>query len=137
MKLSNIKLEFNERPIYYKEFADYKGKDLTGNVLELWKNRMETDRDFSDIMMRMYRRNTNFGRKFLHENATPNTVVANDQNVIYSKPIETSVSELCCIGSFPLDYDFLNIKPKYLIGMSVPPIMMAQVSYEVYNQLLK
>lgn len=40
-------------------------------------------------------------------------------------------------GSFPLDYDFMDIEPKYLIGMSVPPVMMANVAYEIYNQLLK
>ena len=42
--------------------------------------------------------------------------------------------ELQLIGSFPLDYNFLNIQPIYLIGMSVPPIMMAQVAHQVYLQ---
>jgi hypothetical protein len=43
----------------------------------------------------------------------------------------------CQIGSFPLDYNFKKIDVKYLIGMSVPPIMTAQVSYQIYLQWFK
>lgn len=45
--------------------------------------------------------------------------------------------ELSLIGSYPLDYDFQNLQPKYLIGMSVPPVMMAQISYQIYLQWFK
>lgn len=45
-------------------------------------------------------------------------------------------NELCLIGSYPLDYNFLNLKNSYLIGMSVPPIMTAQIATEIYNQWL-
>ena len=44
--------------------------------------------------------------------------------------------ENCRIGSYPVDYDFLGLKPKYLIGMSVPPVMTANVATEIYNQWL-
>jgi len=37
--------------------------------------------------------------------------------------------------SFPLDYNFLDVKPKYIIWMSVPPVMTAQVAYQIYLQL--
>lgn len=47
-----------------------------------------------------------------------------------------TLKEWQVIGSFPLDYDFTSIDGKYLIGMSVPPIMMAQVSHQVYEQWL-
>jgi hypothetical protein len=39
-------------------------------------------------------------------------------------------------GSFPTDYNFLNLKHKYLIGMSVPPVMTAQIAKQVYEQWL-
>lgn len=39
-------------------------------------------------------------------------------------------------GTFPKDYNFDLIKPKYLIGMSVPPVMTAQIATEIYNQWL-
>lgn len=40
------------------------------------------------------------------------------------------------IGSFPEDYEYLNNEAIYLIGMSVPPVMIAQIATEVYNQWL-
>ena len=44
--------------------------------------------------------------------------------------------ENCKAGSFPLDYNFLNLKSKYLVGMSVPPVMVAQIATEISNQWL-
>ena len=44
--------------------------------------------------------------------------------------------ELCCAGTYPQDYDFTDNKHHYLIGMSVPPVMMAQIATEIYNQWL-
>ena len=42
--------------------------------------------------------------------------------------------EFCKIGSYPLDYNFLKNKPHYLIGMSVPPVMTAQIASNIYEQ---
>lgn len=47
-----------------------------------------------------------------------------------------SKSDICKISSFPQDYDFGNQKPHYLCGMSVPPIMIAQIATRVYEQWL-
>ena len=44
--------------------------------------------------------------------------------------------ENCLAGSFPLDYNFGNLKSKYVIGMSVPPIAMANISKQIYKQWL-
>ena len=43
-------------------------------------------------------------------------------------------SEVCKAGSYPLDYNFKTIEPKYLIGMSVPPVMVAQIAHQIYLQ---
>lgn len=47
-----------------------------------------------------------------------------------------NTSELIKCSSFPSDYNFLDQKPKYIIGMSVPPVMMAQISTRIYDQML-
>jgi DNA (cytosine-5)-methyltransferase 1 len=44
--------------------------------------------------------------------------------------------EFCKAGTFPLDYDFLKLRYNYLIGMSVPPVMTAQIAKQVYEQWL-
>ena len=48
-----------------------------------------------------------------------------------------SKSEIIKGGSFPKDYNFLNNKPGYLIGMSVPPVMTANIATEIYNQWIR
>ena len=40
------------------------------------------------------------------------------------------------IGTYPIDYNFQGNKPQYLIGMSVPPVMTAQVATRVFEQWL-
>lgn len=47
-----------------------------------------------------------------------------------------SDNDLCKVGSFPSDYDFNGIKAHKLIGRSVPPVMMAQLSSRVYDYWL-
>jgi DNA (cytosine-5)-methyltransferase 1 len=38
--------------------------------------------------------------------------------------------------TYPKDYNFLNMPYLYLLGMSVPPVMTAQVSKQLYEQWL-
>lgn len=45
-------------------------------------------------------------------------------------------SECCVVGSFPLDFNFKELKPAYLIGMSVPPVMTAQIGHQIWLQWL-
>lgn len=47
------------------------------------------------------------------------------------------MNEVKLIGSYPLDYDFQDIAPNYLVGMSVPPVMTAQISHQIYLQWFK
>lgn len=43
-------------------------------------------------------------------------------------------SELISVGSFPRDYDFRGQSVKYVVGMSVPPVMMAHVAHQIAKQ---
>lgn len=47
-----------------------------------------------------------------------------------------SREDICKISSFPVDYDFGTQKPHYVCGMSVPPLMIAQIATQVYEQWL-
>jgi DNA (cytosine-5)-methyltransferase 1 len=47
-----------------------------------------------------------------------------------------SSSDLCKVGTFPQDYDFTTNKPGYIIGMSVPPLMMARLADQIALQWL-
>lgn len=36
-----------------------------------------------------------------------------------------------------IDYNFKTTEPKYIIGMSVPPVMIAQIANEIKKQWFK
>ena len=66
------------------------------------------------------------------------TFTANqDSLILYDEFRKPNKFESCCIGTYPQDYTFTNVKYHYLIGMSVPPVMTAQIATEIYNQWLK
>ena len=47
-----------------------------------------------------------------------------------------SRQEVCMVGSYPIDYIFNGFEWHYLIGMSVPPVMTAQIAHQVWLQWL-
>jgi DNA (cytosine-5)-methyltransferase 1 len=48
-----------------------------------------------------------------------------------------TLKELCNAGTFPTDYNFGDLHPKYVVGMSVPPLMIAKIADAVYSQWLR
>jgi len=79
------------------------------------------------------------GCKRLNENEVSNTIAAQGGYNHFHPTIcrQLSKNEVCLIGSYPIDYNFKSLKWHYLIGMSVPPVMTAQIATEIYNQWFK
>jgi DNA (cytosine-5)-methyltransferase 1 len=133
-----IKIEFNEPKIPFKKIYELNNKErlLTGKALELWNDRIDTDIDLDNISTRNGRPNFMFNYKFLKLSKVANTIIANDTCCLYEEPRYRSKKELCDCGTYPQDYNFLKLRPEYLIGMSVPPVMTAQVASNIYEQWL-
>ena len=47
---------------------------------------------------------------------------------------EVTDTEILRIGTFPADYDFGTQGVQYLVGMSVPPVMTAQIAHQINVQ---
>lgn len=140
LKLPELKLSFNEKPILFKDIESKSGKLLDKNTLyyKRWTKRIKSDTDFCDICLRTEgNKRTNFSIKLIHNEQIPFTIVSGSDFIKYDKPEHLANYELCQIGSYPLDYNFGTLQPKYLIGMSVPPVMIAQISYQIYLQWFK
>ena len=135
-----LNLEFNQKPIKYidvrepgnfeHEFSDF--------YKELWSQRILSDTDFSDINGRVRNKpNTGFGTTFAKEDKVCGTLTAKKECYAdFHDGRYLSVSEKIKISSFPSDYNFLGMEPGYIMGMSVPPIMVAQIAIRVYEQWL-
>ncbi len=134
-----LTLQFNERKILFSEtFHDYTDRPLTEGMLKIWHHRKHGDGDFEHINKREFNKpNLNFNHKFIYmDSSNINTITGHDQCVLFDYPRYRNFDELCEGGSYPKDYDFKGNKPEYLIGMSVPPVMTAQIAKQVYEQWL-
>lgn len=79
-----------------------------------------------------------FGRSYVYMNEVLTTLDAKGDygKVIFDSPKYISNTEVIKASSFPLDYDFTGSTPSYICGMSVPPVMTAQIAHQVYLQWL-
>lgn len=139
-KLPVLNLHVGEPPIPFKEVYTPFVVDnpLYPLYQELWQHRLPTDPDFADINTRVRGKNrTGFGTNFIHMDKVCNTITTKvDCCCLYDEPRFLSNNEFTTIGTFPQDFDFCRLKPYYVVGRSVPPVMMAHISSMVYDQWL-
>lgn len=124
--LPKLRLEFSEEAVTFGEIehCDLKN-DLTDFAYNGWikaKQGKPIGVFISDI-------------KFSNSEVSQ-TIRSNGSAYHSTQARHISKNELCQIGSYPLDYNFKTLEPKYLIGMSVPPVMTAQISHQIYLQWL-
>lgn len=134
-----LELEFKELPIKYKDLKNGKlGKRLTDETIKIWNNRILSDQDLGAIHERLSGKAKRFQVKFIDDDMIPKTLAAGSDSVPIRRDFPNRINnvELKRIGSFPLDYNFGKLKPEYLIGMSVPPVMTAQIATKIYEQWL-
>ncbi len=134
--LPEIKLEFNENGIKYGEIEDK--TDCTETITETQKKhwlRTEKGHCFSEY----HEKGHWFNSYKIQPNEICPTVLAGPGNAgIYhyefARKLNTLEYSYC--STFPTDYNYLENKPKYLMGMSVPPVMTANIAIEIYSQWL-
>lgn len=86
---------------------------------------------------REFQKQNYFSQQYVYDDEVCKTLTTHEDSlVLYDEPRYTSKSEAIKISTFPLDYDFLKEKPHYVLGMSVPPVMMANVAKNIYGQWL-
>lgn len=132
-----INLEFDEPQIPFADCMDGLGRPLTKKYLFLWEHRQPEDMSLSQPCVRLFGKESYFSQKLLHKEVPTLTLTGHaDSLVLYDHPAFLSNTEAAAISSFPTDYDFCGNKVHYVCGMSVPPVMMAQVSSRVYDDIL-
>ena len=137
-EVPKLELDFDDKEIPFKEvFKNYTDRPLSEHYKSFWDIRINGDLDFSQASERMGKNpNAQFQYKYLYMDKVANTITAGEQCVLFDYPRYRNYDELCECGAYPKDYNFLKNKPHYLIGMSVPPVMTAQIATEIYNQWL-
>lgn len=139
-KWPNLALKFNEKPILYKEFADDKGVEINKETqtYKRWQQRSRKDKSIGDtVKARESGKISGFTTNYLKLNEVPRTLTAGSRPLRFDMPVSISDLDVVRISSFPEDYNFNGVDPCYVCGMSVPPVMMANIATEIYNQWLK
>ena len=134
-EIPKLEMEFNEKEITYKEIRQQKGNEsalgLSPKIKEYWLL-CEAGNSFSSV----HPKGSYFNEIKTHPEKVLPTIRANGLPYDYEIQRTLFDDETKMAGSYPLDYNFLKLRPEYLIGMSVPPIMTAQVATNIYKQWL-
>ena len=131
-----LSLSFNEKPILFGEVRGDTGETVTGKDAPLLEKALPTDKYVSWVEGReKNRRIGNFRHIIADEDIAPTTVSSGTD---YRKCDKKRLSDIDFrnVQTFPQDYEFDPESAKYICGMSVPPVMMAQIASEVYRQWL-
>lgn len=123
-----INLSFNEKHVTLREISDE--SDTESNLTETYKKYWEEAAIEQPVGKFAAR------RKLSYDNV-PRTATATHVNYHPKYPRELNLKEQLKVSSWPEDYDFCGLKPHYIMGMSVPPVFMANVAHEIYEQILK
>jgi len=128
-----LELNFKEPEITFKEinFND-EGKECT------WEGKWMWDKIDFGSYSQVHPKGQYFGAIKVNPDDVCNTVVSNTGSELfdYRENKHLSKQQLCKVGSYPLDYNFGDLQFKYLIGMSVPPVMAAQIASRIFEQWL-
>jgi DNA (cytosine-5)-methyltransferase 1 len=140
-----LEFNFNEKPIKFGEYRDEVGLDLShnerGKLIDL---RIKTDKSLGDINKRVHNKVSGFNAMIRHDQEVCGTITAGEVDWRYYDGKACTDKDYILSGTFPLDYDFINDPGskvfrnpvKYMIGMSVPPVMTAQIANQIWLQWL-
>jgi DNA (cytosine-5)-methyltransferase 1 len=135
--LPYLDLEFNENPITFGEIRSEFGDVSKHNERwELVKQRIPSDKTCNDINLRLHDKVSGFNAIIVHDNEVMPTIPAGETTWRDFDGEACSISDYGLCGAFPVDYNYLTNNVKYVIGMSVPPLMIAQIATRIKEQWL-
>ena len=132
-----LDLRFKEKEIPFSDFDSGKlGKKLYPAVLE-WFEKTKPGESVGNCLRRHGFKEKLFSYRKVNPNNALCTICAADSGEFrHDKPYRIHDDDFILAGSFPVDYNFQKFNKKYLIGMSVPPVMTARIAQRIYDQWL-
>jgi DNA (cytosine-5)-methyltransferase 1 len=134
MNFPKLDLQFSEDAIPFGKIKETGLPiGINGQRSMMWE-KCEQGKSFATVS-----NGNNFSSIRLSDTQVCNTITANQCEGFFHSTEKRKISdnEVKLIGTFPFDYSFQNMRPMYLIGMSVPPVMTAQIAHQIYLQWFK
>ena len=137
--ISAVKLAFDEKPIPFGDVRTEHGVPLKKGekVKRYLKYIRPTDRSLRDTLAREIGADILFNAKVSQDQYVAEALTAQCLTIRGCDRLQYSDGDTINVQTFPQDYDFCGQRVRYICGMSVPPVMMAQVATQVYEQMLK
>ena len=134
-----LKMNFDSKPIPFSAVREPYGKAMPESTLasKLMKYRIPSDRCLQDINKRVRRSGSGFTSPINHDDEPVQTITAGGYQFRMCDGLLMTDKDIISCQTFPQDYNFMNQSVQYVCGMSVPPVMMAKISEQVYRQWLK
>lgn len=132
--LPRLSLHFNECPILFRE-VDEGYTSVQHNIepgdLQYYRLCKEGEK-----IAQYHPKGNRFNYRKLKTNGIVPTIASH--GLFYHPKQERALndSEIVKIGSFPVDYNFGRKSVQWFVGMSVPPVMAAQIANQIYIQWL-
>lgn len=132
-----LRMEFNEDEIPFRDIRAEVGNQsaigLSKMISHYWN--LTTP---GNSMSENHPKGSYFNEIKSHPDKVLPTIRASGYGLPYDYKEERMLfnEEVLCAGSFPQDYDFDGNQVGYLIGMSVPPVMAAQIASQIWLQWL-
>lgn len=133
--LPKLVLRFNEKGILFGEISD--GIDTQRNMAESCFREWSKMAGIYGSLSQVHSKGSFFNEVKVNPADVCGTVTGQGKLYHQEFPRRLNDTEFCKVGTFPTDYDFQGLKSFYIIGMSVPPVMTAQIAHQIYIQWFK
>lgn len=144
-----LRLQFTYKPIPFGQIKSPEGDEIGGDLevnslRRLLAKARGGDRKLSDIAERERGKTIGFTTPLIRDGDVAPTITAAGEMIRMPEAKFCTMADYIAMGSFPQDYVFdlegdmkkARAMAKYMIGMSVPPSMMAHIADEIWNQWL-
>lgn len=134
-----LKMNFDFKPIPFADVREPYGKALSekNQSGKLLKYRIPSDRCLRDINLRVTKKKSGFTSPINHDDEPVQTITAGGCCFRMCDGLLMTDKDIINCQTFPQDYDFMDQDVQYVCGMSVPPVMMANIASEVQRQLFE
>lgn len=136
--MPHLDMEFDEPEIKFNDFYMGNGRQITEHAMRAWNHRKFGDNTIADCKKRAGMKPTDFNNSIVYKNKVLPVMTAqgNCKMILFDEPKYISDDEIKLLGSYPEDYNFYKNKVGYIVGMSVPPVMTAQIASRIQTQWL-
>lgn len=132
-----IDMAFNYAAIIFSDIKGGQPREIikTSQQYEmLCKAKPNIDHSIKDVLVREAGKCTCFNDVITWLNEIPPTITGKGNIMLGDEKRKLSNLEIIRMQTFPEDYNFLGKNPRYICGMSVPPVMIKRIVQRLIEQ---